>query len=594
MTFRFPPSAAPHHAQRYAGTSRPFRTGQARALLCWAILPLGFVAWRRTGQLRKALDRSGRKLHQARQQFDTLFHQAPVGICQTDLSGRYLLANGRYCTLLGRRGAALDGLSIHDLTHPDEQLQQRAGFARMASTGEPYTIEKRYVRPDGTEIWVVSHLSVTRDEGGRLREVIAAVQDISHRRAMDTALHAMNATLEQRVATAVAERARARAEDTLRQSQRMEALGQLAGGVAHDFNNVLQAIAGGARLIQRRPDNPEAVRRLAGLVVDAANRGASITRRLLSFARRGALQPGPVDVAALLTEVQEMLSRTLGSGIQVQADSDAGLPRALADKDGLETALVNLATNARDAMLDDDGLPRPGTNLVTLRATTDDGAAAALTPGRYVLLLVSDTGTGMDGDVLSHATEPFFSTKPRGRGTGLGLPVARGFAEESGGHLLIESQPGQGTVVRMWLPAASDMSVTHPPEPSRSPAVMVVDDDAEVLEVIESILTARGCVVSSHSDAAAALRSLATRRPDVLVSDLSMPGADGLTLIREARALCPGLPAILLTGNASPALHAALNSIAGGPSLLLQKPVGGTVLERHVAALLPQGLALDA
>ena len=592
MTFRSPPSTALNHSRRYAGTGRLSRTGQVRALLSWAILPLGLVAWRRTGQLRQALDRSARKLHEARQQFDTLFHQAPVGICQTDLSGRYVLANDRYRTLLGRREATLEGLSIHDLTHPDHRTEQRAGYARMMSTGEPYTIEKRYIRPDGTEVWVVSHLSVTRDEGGRPRDVIEAVQDISHRRAMDTALHAMNATLEPRVATAVAERARV--EDTLRQSQRMEALGQLADGVAHDFSNVLQAIAGGARLIQRRPGDPEAVRRLAGLVVDAADRGASITRRLLSFARRGALQPGPVDVAALLAELQEMLSRTLGSGIHVQVGSDPGLPRALADRDGLETALVNLATNARDAMLDDDGLPRPGMNRVTLRATADDGAAAALTPGRYLLLLVSDTGTGMDGGVLSHATEPFFSTKPRGRGTGLGLPVARGFAEESGGRLLIESQPGQGTVVRMWLPAASDTPVAHPPQPSRNPAVMVVDDDPEVREVIEDILSARGCVVSSHSDAATALRSLAAGRPDVLVSDLSMPGADGLTLIREARALCPGLPAILLTGNASPALHAALNSIAGGPSLLLQKPVGGTLLARHVAALLPQGLALDA
>ena len=591
MTFRFPPSAAPRSSRMHLAPVRPNSGGRARVLLRWAILPLGIVAWRRTGRLRAALDRSGRKLHQARQQFDTLFHQAPVGICQTDLSGRYMLANDRYRALLGRREATLQGLNIHDLTHPDHRSEQRAGYARMAATGEPYMIEKRYVRPDGTEVWVVSHLSVTRDEGGRPRNVIAAVQDISHRRAMDSALHAMNATLEQRVATAVAERARV--EETLRQSQRMEALGQLAGGVAHDFNNVLQAIAGGARLIQRRPEDPDAVRRLAGLVVDAADRGASITRRLLSFARRGALQPGPVDVATLLDEMQQMLSRTLGSGIKVEARSDPGLPSALADKDGLETALVNLATNARDAMLDEDGLPRPGVNHVTLHATTDDGAAAALTPGRYVLILVSDTGNGMDGAVLSHATEPFFSTKPRGRGTGLGLPVARGFAEESGGRLLLDSRPREGTVVRLWLPAAADSTASYGPRQRRRAAVMVVDDDAEVREVIQDTLSSRGCMVSSHSDAATALRGLASERPDILVSDLSMPGADGLTLIREARALCPGLPAILLTGHANPALHAALNSIAGGPSLLLQKPVSGAALGRHVAALLPEDVVLD-
>ena len=265
----------------------------------------------------------------------------------------------------------------------------------------------------------------------------------------------MNATLEQRVAETVAERTQV--EESLRHSQRMEALGQLAGGVAHDFNNVLQAIAGGARLMQRRPHDPETVRRLAGLVVDAADRGASVTRRLLSFARRDALQPGPVEAAPLLQDMREMLARTLGSGITVQASADPGLPPLLADRGQLETVLVNLATNARDALVGQDGLPGPGENRVALRASLADGAAASLRPGAYILIEVTDNGPGMDGDTLLRATEPFFTTKPRSRGTGLGLSVARGFAEQSGGGLHLANAPGGGTTARLWFPVAPAM-----------------------------------------------------------------------------------------------------------------------------------------
>ena len=485
MTFHFAPDPGLRGRPPGLQSRQGAHAGRLRAVLRLLplLLPVGLVAMRRGGRLRQALDRSARALQEAEERFHTLLNQAPVGICQTDLAGRYLLANDRYCGLVGRRMDTLRLLRMHDLTHPDDLGRHQASHARMLSTGEPFAIEKRLVRPDETDVWVVSHVSLTHDAHGQPLHVIAAVQDISHRRAAEAALHAMNATLEQRVADAVAERARV--EESLRQSQRMEALGQLAGGVAHDFNNVLQAIAGGARLIQRRPDNPDSVRRLAGLVVDAADRGASVTRRLLSFARRGALEPGPVDATGLLNDLQEMLSRTLGTGITVQASAEPGLPPMLADKGGLETVLVNLATNARDAMLDDAGLPGPGPNHVVMRAAADDGAAAGLPAGRYVRLDVSDTGAGMDGDTLAHAAEPFFTTKPRGRGTGLGLPVARGFAEQSGGALRLTSAPGQGTTVQLWLPA---MPAAATGTAAGRPCAVLVDDDPEVRDIMADTL----------------------------------------------------------------------------------------------------------
>ena len=590
MTFHFPPDSAMR--QRPSGHQSDVRNrGQVRRLLRLLplLFPFGVMALRHSGRLRQALDQSAYALHDAEERFYTLLNQAPVGICQTNLSGCFLLANNRYCALLGRGMDTLRTLHIHELTHPEDRDRHRAGHARMLATGEPFVIEKRLLRPDESDVWVVSHMSVTHDAQGRPQHIIAAVQDISHRRAAEAALQAVNATLEQRVADAVAKRIHA--EDSLRQSQRMEALGQLAGGVAHDFNNVLQAIAGGARLIQRRPDNPDTVRRLAGLVVDAADRGASVTRRLLSFARRGSLQPGPVDAAPLLDDLREMLARTLGSGITVQASAEADLPPMMADKDGLETVLVNLATNARDAMLDETGLPRAGANRVGLHAARDDGAPGR-PPGPYVRLEVTDSGLGMDRDTLAHAVEPFFTTKPRGRGTGLGLSVARGFVDQSGGQLAIQSVPGQGTTVQIWLPAI--IAAALPVRADTRPVVVLVDDDVEVRDVLADTLASHGCRVSGYADAASALARISDDTPDLLISDLSMPGTDGMTLIRQARLLRPGLAAILLTGHSGPELEAAVEKMAGGRVILVQKPVQGAALAAQVGALLPEGVSLKA
>jgi len=590
MTFHFAPDSGlrqqlPDHP------SDARSRGQAHRLLRLLplLLPVGWMAWRHGGRLRQALNQSACALHEAEDRFHTLLNQAPVGICQTSLSGCFLVANHQYCSLLGREMDTLRTMRMHDLTHLEDRDRHRAGHARMLATGEPFVIEKRLVRPDDSDVWVISHMSVTHDAQGRPQHIIAAVQDISHRRAAEAALHALNATLEQRVADAVAERIRV--EESLRQSQRMEALGQLAGGVAHDFNNVLQAIAGGARLIQRRPDNPDSVRRLAGLVVDAADRGASVTRRLLSFARRGSLQPGPVDASPLLEDLREMLARTLGSGITVQASAEAELPPIMADKGGLETVLVNLATNARDAMLDEAGLPGAGPNRVSLRAARDDDAPG-LPPGRYVRLEVADTGPGMDGDTLAHAAEPFFTTKPRGRGTGLGLSVARGFAEQSGGLLTIQSVSGEGTTVRVWLPAIA--AAAAPARLDVRPVVVLVDDDAEVRDILADTLSSQDCRVSGYADAASALARIADDAPDLLISDLSMPGTDGMTLIRQARLLRPGLAAILLTGHSGPELETAVGKMAGGRVILVQKPVQSAALAAEIRRLLPDGVRLTA
>jgi len=546
------------------------------------------LGWQHSTRLRQALRQSQGALRDARAQLDAVVNCAPVGIVQTDLDGQIQAANHCYCQLVGHRRTRLRTLRLHDMTHPDDRPGHIEQHAHMLATGQPFRIESRLVRADESHVWVISHLAITRDASGQPMHVIAAVQDLSQRRAAEAALQAMTATLEQRVAETVAERIAG--HENFWRTQRIEALGQLAGGVAHDFNNVLQAIAGGARLIQRRPGNVAAVERLAALIVDAAERGAMVTQRLLSFARRGPLQPRVIDVTALLNKLRDVLAGILGSRASVQVALPSAVPPLLADRNQLETTLVSLATNARDAM-DSDGA-RSVTSVLQLSAAVDDGAAAGLAFGRYVRIDVSDTGSGMDPRVLEHATEPFFTTKARERGTGLGLAMARGFAEQSGGKLILRSRAGQGTTASLLLPQASIPATPATDATAVStavapPRIMLVDDDIEVLEALHEMLAACGYNVSSFDNAAAAVTRLdSAPRADLLITDLSMPGTDGLALIQQAQRRWPGLPAILLTGYGRDELALVTESVTGGQLTVLQKPIRIEELLKQVAVLL--------
>ena len=502
-------------------------------------------------------------LHECRERLSVLFDRSGIGMAEANSEGVIRRVNARLCRSVGRSAAELVGTNLSAFL-PDGPSRLR----RVLEEQEPDEAEFQVERPDGGTAWLNASLSLTRDQDGKPHTILLVVQDLTHRRAAEQALRSLNASLETRIAEALAERAGV--EESLRQSQKMEVLGQLAGGVAHDFNNILQAINGGARLIRRRPADTENVERLAGLIVDAADRGAAVTRRLLSFARRDALQAKPVEVGPMLADLADVLAHTLGRWVAVHALSEHRLV-AFADRGQLETALVNLAANARDAMPDGGSL--------TLEAVADSVGAdthrSGLPPGEYVRFTVTDTGTGMDDDTLAHATEPFFTTKPRGKGTGLGLSMARGFAEQSGGTLLLSSMPGHGTKVEIWLPVASD-----PPrasavgEPSTRRRILLVDDDPHVRDVLAEELRSLNCEVFPHTNAASALAWLDDGNPlDVLISDLSMPGTDGLTTICEAQRRREGLPAILLTGYAGDALEAAVGVSFSGPVTLLRKPV---------------------
>jgi signal transduction histidine kinase/CheY-like chemotaxis protein len=377
-------------------------------------------------------------------------------------------------------------------------------------------------------------------------------------------------------------KAREQAQALAVHAERMSALGQLAGGIAHDFNNTLQVVAGNAELIAHRLQNTAEVQRLAEMILHAAKRGGSISHRLLAFARRDALFPEPVDPMAMLTDMRELLLRTLGPTIIVRVVANAGLPWCLADRRQLETVVLNLASNARDA------LPHGGEITFSADSEAIAGHQPDLKPGCYLRLSVSDNGTGMDRPTMDHAVEPFFTTKPMGKGTGLGLSMAKGFAEQSGGGLAITSAPGRGTTVTLWLPKTT-VAPTPRPQAEVTPRLhhprhlLVVEHDPYVREVIMLALQDAGFVVAGADSGADALARLGSGAPvDAIVTDFAMPDMTGIDLVHAARQLNPKLASFVLTGHVGDIEALSGQTDPRGQFVLLQKPIQSAQLARMI------------
>ena len=376
---------------------------------------------------------------------------SPQAPWTADAQGHLLTNSPRVSDLTGTPARERRGAGWLDVVHPQDRAAAAAAWALAVRTGLPYDHTFRVQGAPGAGhraadwLWLRSRASPRLGADGCVLRWYGTTEDVDDRVRAQAALEVSEARLrlltedlEAQVAAEVV--AREAAQAALHQSQRMEALGQLAAGVAHDFNNVLQAVGGALALILRTPSDSARVERVAAMARDAVARGAAITGRMLSLARRADLRAGPIDVAALLTDLQVVLAATLGGGVKVEVHAAEGLPPVLADRGQLETVLINLATNARDAM------PRGGT--LRLSAALSDG---------QVRIMAEDNGAGMTPGVLARAQEPFFTTKPPGAGTGLGLAMAHGFAGQSGGDLQIRSVPGQGTAVTLVLPAAIGM-----------------------------------------------------------------------------------------------------------------------------------------
>jgi PAS domain S-box-containing protein len=546
-----------------------------------------------------ARDRLIVMLETERSRLADIIEALPIGVGIVDRSGCLMLSNPIMQSLVGPTVPSLDpGKAERWIGHrPDGSRVAPADYPiQRALRGETVLpgVDFLYRSEDGKETWISVGALPLRWENGQVQEALAILQDIDAEKRLIDLQQQANARLEQRVQAEIA--ARQDAQQRAAHAERMQALGQIAGGIAHDFNNVLQAVSGGAALVERRPNDPERVVRHARMILDAARRGAAITSRLLAFSRRGDLRAESLDAGALLHDMAEVLTHTLGGSVICAVDVPPGLPPLLADRGQLETVLVNLATNARDAM------PSGGTLTMSAAAEIIGDVpphAVSLRPGRYIRITVADTGSGMNEAVLARVTEPFFTTKSTGQGTGLGLAMAKGFAEQSGGGLFIDSVVGQGTRVMLWLPQAVAESAAAPalaPEvaagPQR-PCVLLVDDDPIVREVLAASLDDAGYSVTQAASGTEALATLAAaERMDVMVSDLTMPGMDGVTLIRKAQEQRPGLPAVLLTGYAGSGAALAVGGAVTGAFSLLRKPVAGPQLVDRINALLASAHAV--
>jgi PAS domain S-box-containing protein len=418
-------------------------------------------------------------------------------------------------------------------TEEDRAAGVPASALKTAAETGKFEAEGWRVRKDGSRFWAHVVIDPIRDAGGTVIGFAKITRDLTERREVQTQLD--------------------QAREALFQSQKMESIGQLTGGVAHDFNNVLAAVIGSLELIQRRnrSTSDERTSLLVANAMQAARRGAQLTQRMLAFARRQELEPTDVDLRQLVEGMREMLDRSLGAYATLDIDLPTNLPPVRVDEGQVEMALLNLALNARDAM--------PTGGPISISARLEEfllGNSLRLAPGGYVGLSVRDAGVGMDAETLRRCIEPFFTTKGVGKGTGLGLAMVHGLAEQLEGRLALESTPGTGTTATLWLPVVRGASQATA-QPVQSPRadrgklrILAVDDDALVLLNTVMMLEDNGHTVKTAYSAADALDALQAEDFDLLVTDQGMPGMSGLALIEAARALRPKLPAVIVTGYA--------------------------------------------
>ena len=447
-----------------------------------------------------------------------------LGVLRAD--GHFEATNPAWQTTLGWSEAELISMSIFEMLHPEDAERTRECFEAILAGNTVANFENRYRCKDG------SYRTLSWVGVPELDRIYCIGRDISTERVAAEKLSV--------------------AETALRQSQKMEAMGQLTGGVAHDFNNLLTPIIGSLDMLMRRGLGNDRERRLIDGALQSADRAKTLVQRLLAFARRQPLQAVAVDLGALVEGMASLIGSTVGPSIVVRVELDEDLPPASADVNQLEMAILNLGVNARDAM------PNGGTLTITAtRESVRSEHRSGLGQGHYVRLSVADTGTGMDEATLARAIEPFFSTKGIGQGTGLGLSMVHGLAAQLGGGLTIVSEPGHGTAVELWLPISLD-TIGHEDETTAAPApvtsrgcALLVDDEELVRMSTADMLTDLGYHVIEANSAEQALQLLDEgAAPDLLITDHLMPGMSGARLALEVRARMPGLPILIVSGYA--------------------------------------------
>ncbi|WP_267388305.1 ATP-binding protein [Sphingomonas sp. GC_Shp_3] len=518
----------------------------------------------------------------------------PVLIGFIDRDGIYRFANRAYEEWLGQRPEEVVGRHLEEVVGPAILSTRRSAIER-AFSGENVRFETAWPHTDGRRRDAEIRYLPRINAAGAVDGIHVFVLDVTDRKVVEEQL---SQRVAERTAALEAEMAgRASLEEALRQSQKMEAVGQLTGGIAHDFNNMLTGVIGGLDILKRRiaSGRLDDVDRFMDAASTSAQRAAALTARLLAFSRRQSLDAKPVDVNGLARSLEDLLRRTIGENIALEIAAGEDVPLAIVDANQLESAILNLAINARDAM--------PDGGLLTVETCVSelDDAYAGLHPdvkaGRYVVVAVSDTGVGIEKDVLERVFEPFFTTKAIGQGTGLGLSMIYGFARQSGGQVRIHSEPGQGTSVKIYLPATEAPSDTSaiPATPVREgtgQTVLIVEDDPSVRILVREVLNELSYRAIEAEDANAAIPILASDQAiDLMVSDVGLPGMNGRQLAEVARQHRPDLPILFVTGYAENAANRA--GFLGTNMTMITKPFALANLARRISELM-QGEPADA
>jgi PAS domain S-box-containing protein len=513
--------------------------------ITFVILVCALIASLFDRQFAVLAEREALLLRQSEERFRMLYRDTPLPLHSLDQDGRIDQVSDAWLALLGYTREEVIGRPLTDfMTEASRTRRGDIDWAKLRHGGELKEVEYHLVKKSGETIDVLHSARVVQ-AGGKFVRSLAGLVDVT---------------------------ARNRAEEALRQAQKMEAVGQLTGGVAHDFNNLLTITTGNLELAARalQEGHHEKLSRLIETARLGAARGATLTQRLLAFSRRQPLQPQPISLSELIRGMIDIFQRSVGESIRFEVELPDDLWHARVDPHQLETALLNLVNNSRDAM-PSGGTITIGAQNVTLR---DEQLASSpdVAPGQYVVVSVRDTGAGMPEDVVARAFEPFFTTKEIGQGTGLGLSMVYGFIKQSGGHIEIESEAGKGTIIRSYLPRvldevsaarASSRELTALPRGSET--VLVVEDDEAVREYSSEILRGMGySVVEAHDYLSA--RAALSKHPEieVIFTDVGLPGANGKQLADEARKDRPNLRVLFTTGYA--------RGILQGDANLLTKP----------------------
>jgi PAS domain S-box-containing protein len=470
--------------------------------------------------------------------------------------------------------------------HPDDIEMATTLWQEAVASSKPFTTEYRIRRYDGMYRWHITRAIPIRGADGAVTHWIGTSADIQDQKSSEQALAELNATLEQQVRERTAELLAA--EATLRQSQKMEAVGQLTGGLAHDFNNLLAAVSGSLELLAKRIDQGQVtgLERYLSIAQVAAKRAAALTHRLLAFSRRQTLDPKPIDINQLVDGMDDLIRRTVGPAVTVKVTAADGLWAVLADPNQLENALLNLCINARDAMPDGGDLAIETGNRMLEES---EARELELQGGEYVSLSVSDTGGGMTADVIARAFDPFFTTKPIGEGTGLGLSMVYGFVRQSGGQARIQSEPGHGAKISLYLPRYMGGDQIFQQQPAAQKAqhgngetVLLVDDERSVRMLVTEVLNELGYTVLEAENGAAGLQILESRRQvDLLITDVGLPGGmNGRQLADAARVTRPNLKILFITGYAE---HAVMGEGNLKPGMhILTKPFSLETLGQRI------------